>query len=594
MMKKLTALLLCLSLLLSLAACSGEVGIVRADKVKKPAAEPEEILHDIEPEPEPEPEPPAAGTETITSGGRDSGTYQFPARTTLPFSEIRHDNYDAEIMKTALDDMEARCDERGAIDDLCSDFDIIADQFDRLSTDNAVLMVLYYLTIADEDVYAEYSAAESLHTEVADRLCTVLGKAVNSEINGDALIAYIGSDALVADVIDYVPMTEEEFALKDRRIELEDKYNNLDIEASDAAVQAANLYLELLDVMIAQGRYQEDYDSYTDYIYAEGFRRDYTPEQVSVLQDWAKDFGVEALVTTYNMLVSRRSALMQYYELELSEGEIVERVQPYVSSVSKTAADTFDRMVALGLYDLGASEEKGDGAFTITLPYYGTAYIFGNPYGYAHDLFTLIHEFGHYYADTVNMMPELYVYDCIDTCEIDSQGMEMLMLNYADRIFGKDLGDMARVYSLFQMFSTIMEGCIYDEFQQEAIRLRAEGKLETAAEVEALFLEIEGSYYGEYSEYFGRKADWWQVPHTFTSPFYYISYATSATAALGFLMKSEEDYGNAVTIYNELISIGNDKGFCNTLEAIGMPNPLETTGTAQLTRGLRTYLNSLK
>jgi len=524
----------------------------------------------------------AAGSSAAVS--QDS--YVYPVRTTVPFSEMSTENFDEEAWNTVMTEFETAIDTNNSLDTLKADWDRIVDLYDNACTDTSISYVLYFLDVENEDIYNKYAELESRNTELSDRLLTALHRLFGSQY-ADEMTVYIHSDDLLEDAVDYVPMTEEEFRLSDEKTALTDRYFDL-VDSPDAAEECAELYLQLLDNLIAKANFNDAYPDYATQAYYEKFFRDYAPEDTEILWNWVKEFVVPQKEALSNFMYSR-SDLLSFYVQDVEYTEILDLLQPYVSSVSPEAADAFSSIRTYDLINIEPSEKKNDGGFTITFPAYGTPFIYNNPSGYAQDIETVIHEFGHFLSAYVTMCPEVYAYSCYDTCEVNSQGMEMLMTKYAGEIYGEEHADTAKAYLINNLLSGIVDGCIFDEFQQKAFRLRAEGKLNTAKEVEDLYLAVESEYGSG-----GWGSQWYQVAHTFESPFYYISYATSATAALGLLVRSMEDYDGAVALYNELIELGNGLGFCATMEQLGLPNPLTEKGIEELTSGLSEYFDSLE
>lgn len=514
--------------------------------------------------------------------------YIFPERTPVHFSEMTCDNFDEDAFVAALDDMEAAIFQEGMIDALKADWDILVEQYDRISTDYALSNILYMCDPTDE-AFELYSGIEMQLIELSDRLLIVLREVLESSY-GDALSVYINSEDIIADAIDYIAMTDEEFALSEERTAMEDEYYT--IAASGARVagsKAEKLYLRMLDNFIASTEFTE-YDNFVDYVYDMSFFRDYGVEDIAVMKEWVKDFVVPYYFGIINELVDNEK-LDGYYTTAHTQDEIIAAVGPWVSSVSEEAAETFNMMVEYGLINIEASDTKNDGGFTTSLQLYGVPFIFDCPYGYLGDIETLIHEFGHYYETMHNMKPMMYDYSNIDVAEINSQGMEMLMLSHAEEIYGKSYAEVASLYNLYNIFGAIIDGCMFDEFQQRALYGRMDGSITEGKQLTELYLDIEYEYFEDM--YYSWAEDWWQVHHTFTSPFYYISYATSATAALGFLMMANEDYDAAVEKYVELIDIGSENGFLETLEMIGMPLPTTEEGCAELTEGLENYFENV-
>jgi len=518
----------------------------------------------------------------------DTPVYVFPERTAVPFDEMVIGTYDEEAANLALEVMESAIEQEGSLTLLKRSWNVIVDQYDKYYTDYTLANIKYMQDSNVEGAYELYFDLQQGLIAFSDRLCTVM-RAVLESPYGDDMITYIGSEDVVADFVDYIPMTDEEFALSEERTKLEDDY--YDVVASGARVsrvKCEKIYLALLDNFIASLEYT-DYDNYSEYMYAEGYSRDYTLEDIAVMKEWAKDFIVPYYFGVVNAIVSNEK-LDAYYSKTLSDEEIIAAVQPYVSTVSEEAAETFSMMLEYGLVDIAASETKNDGGFTTGINLYGVPFTYNSPYGYMGDMQTLIHEFGHYYEQNHTMKPMMYDYSTIDVAEINSQGMEVLMMKYYNDIYGS-LGTVATLMNLYSLLGSIIDGCIWDEFQQRAVAGRIDGTITKGQDLTDLYLSIEFEYFDDMYSTWGE--DWWQVSHTFTSPFYYISYATSATAALGFLMMADEDYDAAVEAYVELIDIGTENGFLETLEMIGMPLPTTEEGCAQLSEGIGDYLSNV-
>lgn len=77
--------------------------------------------------------------------------------------------------------------------------------------------------------------------------------------------------------------------------------------------------------------------------------------------------------------------------------ELVEMVQPCLGTVSQDLADVFAYMLDKELLDAEVLDSKSPEAYTIDLPAYQPALVYLSPDNL--DLFTLVHEFGHF-ADT--------------------------------------------------------------------------------------------------------------------------------------------------------------------------------------------------
>ena len=526
---------------------------------------------------------------TVDYTPTDAEFYEYPERTVVDYSEMSRDLYDRDVMYSIIAEMDELCETEGNLSKLKGLWNALIDEHDKLNTQYSLINNDYYIDNSEEngDRLTEF---EMEATEVADEMCIVMKKVLESDLYGEDMANYINSELVVDDFLSYTAMTDRAFELQEEYSRLVQEYYSLyDEDDLDAM---AELYLKILDNLIASNAEDGEYDTYAEYAYANIYWRDFAPDESEALYEWTKEYIVPYFFQViYAINYFYYNDYMAYMAMDLEQDDIVSRVQPYVSTVSDSAAEIFEEMVNYHLLDIDASDTKNEGGYTTSLNYYGTNFIFSSHDGYGRDVETLIHEFGHFYEGCVNSMPVMYEYDCYDLCEIDSQGMEMLMMKYADKIYGSEYTEIVRLFNLYNMFSSIIDGCVFDEFQQKALAGRMDGTISTVDDLNDLFIGIEESYYGEGSYNWGEY--WVEVPHSYESPFYYISYATSATAALGILAVSEENYDEAVDLYNELVEMGNDNGFMETLDVLGIPNPLTTAGQAAIEEGLTPYLDSI-
>ena len=529
----------------------------------------------------------AAGETTAA----EQAHYIFPVRTPVPFEEMSSENFDAEAMDAAIEDLTAKLTEPDAFEAICADYDLIIDQYDALETDYNLIYIRYSGDPSNDEVFDLYSQEGELLDVYNDRMCIAFHDALESAY-GEEFAAYIGSETLVGMLKDYQPMTDEAFALSREYDELIDRYFDMDENQESQPSRPADygeLYLELLDNFIATAREDGTCENYAEYIYKYGYFRDYSPEDIEAFRQWAKDFAGPSELRLTTAAYGLVGGFFRYMDISFTEDELYSKLKPYLTSVSPLHLEAYEAMENYHLCDFAPSVTKMNAGYTTKLDLYGVPYIFNDPTGNVGDIQTLIHEFGHFAEGYNNKKPAFYNFDCIDVAEIDSQGMEMLMLNYADEIYGEDCALTARMDNVIHLLGLIVDGCIFDEFQQEALQRRMDGTLTTGDQVGQLFNEVE-SRYGQNRWGFG----WYVVHHTFDAPFYYLSYATSAAASLGLLVIGQESgYDAAVSAYNELVEMGTDQGYSHTLETVGLPDPLTDEGCERLTEGLGAYIETL-
>lgn len=261
-----------------------------------------------------------------------------------------------------------------------------------------------------------------------------------------------------------------------------------------------------------------------------------------------------------------------------------------MGDIDPALAEVYQYMVDHHLYDIDYDPNKMNVGYTTTLYEYQEPFIFNTPdYSY-YDLETMIHEFGHYneafhagttlITDVTNM----------DVAEIHSQGLELLYLEYADDVYGEELGDTAQQMILYQLLYSVIDGCLYDEFQNAVFSADHEM---TAQEVNRLFRELSLEYGYTYYDTEEEAYDWVDVPHTFSSPMYYVSYGTSALAALDIWTIALEDRQAGIDKYMELTTYGLTTTYCELLEKCGLKSIFEEGTIQEIAQAVSDYSSAL-
>lgn len=337
-----------------------------------------------------------------------------------------------------------------------------------------------------------------------------------------------------------------------------------------------------------QYAHSKGYDNYADYAYEVVFARDYTPEQAQSLHQLVKS-EIVPLIDRYNAI---------YYAPNMEDGlrtlsssfsnltqtQILDMVKPHMANISSEYAELFAYMVRCNLVDIAPSATKTSTGYSQELPQYNSAYIFNAPVGDFLGCFTLIHEFGHFaHASFLREPMVLYSYD---VAEIHSQGLETLFVPYLDEMIGDANAAAAqRLNSAYNWLqSAVISGCQYDEFLQAVY---TEPDL-TLDKINRLYHDIGTSYgvtFADDTYAYG----WYEVPHSFTQPFYYISYATSMLAALELFSLSQTDYEAACDAYLTVVAHGEDS-LLDVLEAAGLSNIFLPQSVQRTARTMEDYL----
>lgn len=327
------------------------------------------------------------------------------------------------------------------------------------------------------------------------------------------------------------------------------------------------------------------YKNYAEYAYPNVYGRDYTTAEAAQFEADVKKYVSPILKSSSNILYFNGDLSADNLSgLEnLTQKQVLNLVQPYMVNVSSEYAELFDYMVRNGLCDLNPASTKLSVGFTTAIGEYHSAYIFNCPSSGADDVKTLIHEFGHYAQDCLDLNSTT----SYDVAEINSQGLEALYLKYADGIAGDKGGDAYRAATAADLLYAVVTGCLYDEFQQ---KLYEDGNM-TTDEMNGLFHVLAAGYGLNYG-LDGESYSWVEVSHTFEDPMYYISYATSAATALELLDLSQSNYDAAADKYLQLTADSGDYAYRALVAKEGLTDVFTAGGIAGIADGVLRYLEN--
>ena len=362
------------------------------------------------------------------------------------------------------------------------------------------------------------------------------------------------------------------------------EYRNISEQLEQAQNQeAGEIYRELIRVRTEIAE-EAGYDNYIDYAYGVVYNRDYSLEDIR--QVWKSVKKTIVPMEDYLMEgISSRDIRGLHRDARSDGEEILDAIQPFMGRIDPELGETFDFMRIHHLYDIEYSDSKLYVGYTVGLPAYGTAFIFNQPYRNYQDYIDTIHEFGHFNETFHCAQHDLWADFNIDVGEIHSQGLTLLFTEYSDELFG-EYGDAFSRIILWNMLDTIMDGCLYDEFQATVYQ-NPDMSLE---EINRLYKELSEEYGYQYDEDEEESYYWIQVSHNFQSPFYYISYATSALSSLDLWLISLEDREQAVDIYLDLAALSLSLPYRETIEEVGLRDIFQPETIPEMTKELGDYL----
>ena len=331
----------------------------------------------------------------------------------------------------------------------------------------------------------------------------------------------------------------------------------------------ADVFLELVNVR-AQMAALAGALNYSEYAYSAYYSRDYTPTDAQKIWKTAKEDFAPLLKTYKDAVTQALQSSGVDRTLDCSEEAIVSALSYGASRMSPEIREAAGYLTSHGLYDISYSERKLSTGYTAYLYAYDVPFIFNCPYETHLDYADLFHEFGHWLAGYYHTSDALYGVIDYDLSELQSQGMEVLFLQYYEDIFGTD-ARLLRAETLLNLVYSVVTGAMYDEFQQKVYLepgLTKERLLE-------IFREVYESY--GFAPYDGYEYEWAEVIHNFQQPLYYISYAVSAIPALEIYVQSIESPADAMDTYLRVASMGDEEYFLtDALRETGLTNSMKS------------------
>ena len=457
--------------------------------------------------------------------------------------------------------------------------DFIRERLENIYNEYLKSVDTYYMAVleADKHFNVENSAAVtseySTNSELYEKFTEVLIDLVDSDY-AYILRDILGYEMTEEEIEEYIKSapTEEDLALEQQENELVQQYSGIYGDSE----KSADLYLQLLDVrkQIAE---KAGFQSYTDYINQSVYGRDYSSEEITEFQnavaEYISPYFTDAMAAYYLSNMAVPEADMETVRDRI--GDIMGKIDPELE-------ETYDYMVSNDLYDFEYSADKNPAfsGYTVSFPYLKLPYIVTNPYtnygsDYIDNAITIIHEFGHFSSilhDPINeeKYSALLQWQSVDTSEVQSQGLEVLAEKYFGELFGSGASG-ARYNAFLNRVSTMLDGCIFTEFETKAYELENP----TVQELNKIAAEAMSKYYCTEVDEESAMSAWTTVSHIFQSPLYYLSYAVSSAAACELYAMSIDDYDYAVDRYMRLSSLGQSVPFKVALGMCGIENPID-------------------
>lgn len=358
-----------------------------------------------------------------------------------------------------------------------------------------------------------------------------------------------------------------------------DEYNRL-YDAYFAALnaEAGALYLDLLAV---RRRIAEtlDFSDYAAYQYA-CYDRDYSTDEVRALHAAVKEH-IAPLYVDLTLQMYLEGTLDVKRSVPMQLGNFLIQLQEALSDFSPEVLEALNFMLRNDLYTTSVSDKKMESSFTTYFDDLRAPYLFTQWEDDGYSASTIIHELGHYANYYMKPNSGWSVGSSLDLAEVDSQGLEMLLMPYYETFYGS-YAETLRRNNLLDGLYALLSGCMEDEFQQEVYR----NPDMSLAEMNALYARL-AEEYGFTEIYVYTGLEWVMIPHTFQSPMYYISYAASVIPALELFALSETDPAAASAAYHAILKRPAYARLRETVQQNGLHDPIAPETIAYLAEAVR-------
>ena len=330
------------------------------------------------------------------------------------------------------------------------------------------------------------------------------------------------------------------------------------------------------------------YKNFVEMGYYRMGRTDYSPEMIKTFRKNVKKYIVPCVAKLKESIANELGLekVMFYDNTVYFKGpvpktdsdaeKIFEKAQEMYNDMSPEIGEFMQSMIENEAFDVFARQNKWGGGYCTSFANYKQPFILANFNGTTGDIDVITHEFGHALAadNVFRYGDEELDVGGMETAECHSMSMEFLCWKYMDKFFGDD-ADRYRKKHLLDALSFIPYGVIVDEFQH----IIYEHPEYTPEQRKQVYLELEKEYRPylcmDGIPYIEEGTRWQYQMHIYESPFYYIDYCLAQTIALGFLVKSRENYADALKTYIQLNRKGGTQPFGQLVNEAGIASPFE-------------------
>lgn len=353
------------------------------------------------------------------------------------------------------------------------------------------------------------------------------------------------------------------------RKEAHDKRYNALQSASDSL---SDLFMKLLDVR-KQIAKSANFDNYRDYSYIKMNRVDYTKKDLDDFRQYViKHFvPLREKLRVYQAKRLREKEL-SYYNTSIlfRDGNakskyglkgIIRELKKIFYDISTDYGELFNFMIDNCLIDLEERENKSAGGITTFLPDLKVPIFIKRYQDNSNNFIAITHEFGHSLQLYLNKDKHVHEnrWPTFDICEIHSTTMELLVSDYAEKIY-KDDTNKHLINHYTNLIEIIVRTVCVDEFKS---RIYSED-IKTIEDVNNIWKSCYSKYYPSSNydiEYFNKGIMWQSDINRIDDPFYGIDYALATIYAISFYQKYSINKKKGIGEFNSFASEGGEISF---------------------------------
>lgn len=356
------------------------------------------------------------------------------------------------------------------------------------------------------------------------------------------------------------------------------------------------------------------FDNYRDYIFAEKYRYDYTPEDSYSFHDAVEQTFVPALKELNDARRAKMgvNSLRPWDQSQDPEGrppltpyedmdQMTATAQKVFAKVDPIFGEQFGVMRDENLLDLESRTGKRPGGFCTSFPHRKRPFIFMNASGTGGDIRTLLHEAGHAFHGFATMEHLPYLSQRrygSEMAEVASMSMELLASPYLREEDGGFYNEAdyarARIEHLEGIIKLFTWVAPVDAFQQWVYTDPAAADRDAR---DKKWVEIWNRFdpdtdWTDLNDW--RVARWYKQLHIFLYPFYYIEYAIAQLGALQVWRNALQDQAKAVEDYRAALALGGSKPLPELFGRAGARLIFDANGMADLVQLMQREIDSLK